>query len=89
MKNLIVLFVVTLISFGTYAQNSIFDKFEEMDEVSSVIVNKEAFRMLAKFKGGGEEGQEGSHHWRGSRGAGVCRCADSQWRESGGVRSLP
>ena len=58
MKNLIVLLVVTLISFGTYAQNSIFDKFEEMDEVSSVIVNKEAFRMLAKFKGGGEEGQE-------------------------------
>ena len=58
MKKLIVLFVVTLISFGTYAQNSIFDKFEEMDEVSSVIVNKEAFRMLAKFKGGGEEGQE-------------------------------
>ena len=58
MKKLIVLLAVTLISFGTYAQNSIFDKFEEMDEVSSVIVNKEAFRMLAKFKGGGEEGQE-------------------------------
>lgn len=58
MKKLIALAVVALISFGTYAQSSIFDKFEDMDEVSSVIVNKEAFRMLAKFKGGGEEGQE-------------------------------
>ncbi|REE81769.1 uncharacterized protein DUF4252 [Lutibacter oceani] len=58
MKKLIVLFAVAFMSFGTYAQNSIFDKFEDMDDVSSVIVNKEAFRMLAKFKGGGEEGQE-------------------------------
>jgi len=58
MKKIIVLIAVTLLSYGAYAQNSIFDKFEEMDDVSSVIVNKEAFRMLAKFKGGGEEGQE-------------------------------
>ena len=58
MKKIVVLIAVTLMAFGTYAQSSIFDKFEEMDEVSSVIVNKEAFRMLAKFKGGGEEGQE-------------------------------
>ena len=45
-------------SFNTYAQSSIFEKFEDMDDVSSVIVSKEAFKMLAKFKGGGEEGQE-------------------------------
>ncbi|SNR35662.1 DUF4252 domain-containing protein [Lutibacter flavus] len=58
MKKLIILFAIALVSYGTYAQGSIFDKFEDMDDVSSVIVNKEAFRMLAKFKGGGEEGQE-------------------------------
>ena len=58
MKKLILLIAVALITFTSYSQSSIFDKFEEMDGVTSVIVNKEAFRMLAKFKGGGEEGQE-------------------------------
>lgn len=58
MKKIIVSIAIIFMSFATYAQNSIFDKFEDMNDVSSVIVNKEAFRMLAKFKGGGEEGQE-------------------------------
>ena len=58
MKKIILSIAVILMSLTTYAQNSIFDKFEDMNDVSSVIVNKEAFRMLAKFKGGGEEGQE-------------------------------
>jgi len=58
MKKLILLFVLAIMPFTNYAQNSIFDKFEDMDDVSSVIVSKEAFKMLAKFKGGGEEGQE-------------------------------
>ena len=58
MKKIILLIGVILMSFNTYAQSSIFDKFEDMDDVSSVIVSKEAFKMLAKFKGGGEEGQE-------------------------------
>jgi uncharacterized protein DUF4252 len=58
MKKLIVLIALAIMPFTNYAQNSIFDKFEDMDDVSSVIVSKEAFKMLAKFKGGGEEGQE-------------------------------
>lgn len=58
MKKIILSIAIVLVTFATYAQQSIFDKFEDMDEVSSVIVNQEAFRMLAKFKGGGEEGQE-------------------------------
>jgi uncharacterized protein YgfB (UPF0149 family) len=58
MKKIILSIVVVLISLTTYAQTSMFDKFEDMNGVSSVIVNKEAFKMLAKFKGGGEEGQE-------------------------------
>ena len=58
MKKIIVVIALVFVSIGTYAQSSIFDRFEEMDDVTSVIVNKEAFKMLAKFKGGGEEGQE-------------------------------
>ncbi len=58
MKKLILIFAIALLSYGSYAQNSIFEKFEEMDEVSTVVVTQEAFKMLAKFKGGGEEGQE-------------------------------
>jgi hypothetical protein len=58
MKKIILTIAVILISFANYAQSSVFDKFEDMDGVSSVIVNKEAFKMLANFKGGGEEGQE-------------------------------
>lgn len=58
MKRIILTIAIVLVTLTTYAQNSIFDKFEDMDDVSSVIVNQEAFRMLAKFKGGGEEGQE-------------------------------
>jgi hypothetical protein len=57
MKKIIVLIAITLISSGMNAQTSVFDKFEEMDEVSTVIVNKEAFRMLSKFKQGGEDGE--------------------------------
>ena len=40
------------------AQTSIFDKFEEMDDVTTVVVNKDAFRMLAKFKGSTPEAKE-------------------------------
>lgn len=58
MKKIILSIAIVLMSISTYAQNSIFDKFEEMEDVSSVIVSKEAFKMLAKFKGGGAEGQE-------------------------------
>ncbi|WP_111707789.1 DUF4252 domain-containing protein [Lutibacter citreus] len=58
MKKLIIILVLAILPLTNYAQSSLLDKFEDMDDVTSVIVNKEAFRMLAKFKGGGEEGQE-------------------------------
>jgi len=44
-----------MLPFANYAQISIFDKFEDMDDVTSVIVNKEAFKMLSKFKGNSPE----------------------------------
>ena len=58
MKKIIVLIAIAILPFTNYAQNSIFDKFEEMDDVTTVVVTKEAFKMLAKFKSGGEEGAE-------------------------------
>ena len=58
MKKIIIIVVAVALSFNSYAQSSMFDKFEDMEGVSSVIVNQEAFKMLAKFKGGGPEGQE-------------------------------
>ena len=47
-----------MLPFANYAQISIFDKFEDMDDVTSVIVNKEAFKMLSKFKGSSPEAKE-------------------------------
>jgi hypothetical protein len=58
MKKIITIIAVLTLTLTSYAQITMFDKFEDMNGVSSVIVNKEAFKMLAKFKGGGAEGQE-------------------------------
>jgi hypothetical protein len=59
MKKLILFIaIIAIVPLTSYAQSSVFDKFEEMDEVTTVVVTQEAFKMLAKFKGGGEEGQE-------------------------------
>ena len=46
MKNLIVIVVIMLSSIVTSAQ-SVFDKFEDQEEVTSVIVNQKMFKMLA------------------------------------------
>lgn len=58
MKKIILLIAIAILPFTNYAQNSIFDKFEDMDDVTTVVVTQEAFKMLAKFKSGGEEGAE-------------------------------
>ena len=58
MKKLILIIAIALVSVTTYAQNSIFDKFEEMDDVTTVVVTQEAFKMMAKFNVGGDEGEE-------------------------------
>ncbi|TDQ25477.1 DUF4252 domain-containing protein [Tenacibaculum caenipelagi] len=49
MKKLIVLFAFIFASNLSFGQ-SIFDKLEDLDEVSSVVVNKDAFEILSKFK---------------------------------------
>ncbi|PKH52094.1 DUF4252 domain-containing protein [Tenacibaculum sp. Bg11-29] len=48
MKKIIIIFAIVFtvnLSFG----QSIFDKLENIDEVSSVVVNKDAFEILSKF----------------------------------------
>lgn len=39
-----------LIAAPFYAQ-SVFDKFEDLDDVTAVVINKEAFQMLSSFQG--------------------------------------
>lgn len=58
MKKIIFLIAIVIFPLANYAQTSVFDKFEEMDDVTTVVVTQEAFKMLAKFKSGGEEGAE-------------------------------
>lgn len=48
MKKIIILFAFIITSNLSFGQ-SLFDKLENMDEVSSVIVNKDAFEILSKF----------------------------------------
>lgn len=58
MKKIIVLIAIAILPFTNYAQNSIFDKFEDMDDVTTVVVNKELFKILGKIKSAGDDGEE-------------------------------
>ncbi len=49
MKKIVILIALVIAPTLSYGQ-SIFDKLEDMDGVSSVIVNKDAFEILSKFK---------------------------------------
>ena len=48
MKKVIAIIAFVAISTTTYGQ-SIFDKLEDMDNVSSIVINKDAFQLLSKF----------------------------------------
>ena len=48
MKKVIAIIAFVAISATTYGQ-TIFDKLEDMDNVSSVVINKDAFQLLSKF----------------------------------------
>jgi alpha-acetolactate decarboxylase len=49
MKKIIIVFAFLMASSASYAQ-SFFDKLEDMDGVDVVVVTKDAFEMLSKFK---------------------------------------
>ena len=48
MKKYILIVILAVLPLGLMAQ-SIFDKFEDLDEVSSVVVNKNMFNLLVKM----------------------------------------
>lgn len=50
MKKLYVLIVFILLSTMTFAQQSVFDKFEGLDNVKSVLVTKKMFQMMGNVK---------------------------------------
>ena len=59
MKNLILSIFIVTFSLNSYAQNnSIFDKFEDYDDVTTVVVTQKAFKMLGKISNDSEEGKE-------------------------------
>jgi hypothetical protein len=49
MKNLVVVIAFLMASTGAFAQGA-FDKFEDKEEITSVIVNKKMFEMMSKVK---------------------------------------
>ena len=50
MKKLYILIVFILLSTMTFAQQSVFDKFEGLDNVKSVLVTKKMFQMMGNVK---------------------------------------
>ncbi len=50
MKKIVTLFAIIFVSNLSFGQ-SLFDKLEDLDEVSAVVVNKDAFEILSEFKG--------------------------------------
>ncbi|WP_456379028.1 DUF4252 domain-containing protein [Lutibacter sp.] len=58
MKKIILLIAIITLPLTNYAQNSIFDKFEDMDDVTTVIVSKELFKMASKLGGDSTEAKE-------------------------------
>jgi hypothetical protein len=58
MKKIILIAVMLIVSYTSFAQESIFDKFEDMDDVTSLIANKSVFQMLSSHKGNDPESVE-------------------------------
>jgi hypothetical protein len=58
MKKIVVIAVALLLSYTLKAQVSLFDKYEDNDEVTSVIINKKAFSMLHKAAPDSQEGAD-------------------------------
>ncbi|MEM9866772.1 MAG: DUF4252 domain-containing protein, partial [Bacteroidota bacterium] len=48
MKTYILIFLIAVLPVSGFAQ-SLFDQFEDLDEVTSVVVNKSMFNLLAKI----------------------------------------
>ena len=56
-KTLIIALALAVLPLFTFAQ-SVFDKFEDMDDVSVVVVNKQMFELMSKISDGSPEAKE-------------------------------
>ena len=56
-KKLMLALMIAILPMFTFAQ-SIFDKFEDMDDVSTVVVTKKAFDLMVKMGGTSEDAKE-------------------------------
>jgi len=56
-RKLVIVMALAVLPLFTFAQ-SIFDKFEDMDDVSTVVVTKKAFDLMVKMGGDSEEAKE-------------------------------
>jgi len=57
MKNTIIILMIIFVNNLFFGQN-VFDKFEEVDEITSVVVSKKMFEMMANVKISDQEGQK-------------------------------
>lgn len=48
MKKILIIFILTLVPLAGFSQ-SLFDKYEDLDNVTSVVVNKSMFNLLSKI----------------------------------------
>jgi hypothetical protein len=58
MRKTIIIIALVLVSNFTFAQQTVFDKFNGQDNVTSVIVNKKMFSLLSKMKVEDKETQQ-------------------------------
>lgn len=50
-----IVFLLALVSQISFAQSTLFDKLEDMDEVATVVVTQDAFELLRKFPNSNSE----------------------------------
>ena len=56
-KKIIIGFMLAMLPLFTFSQSA-FDKFEDMDDVSTVVVSKKAFELMIKMSGNNAEAKE-------------------------------
>jgi hypothetical protein len=56
-RKLMIAFAIAMLPLFTFAQ-SVFDKFEDMDDVTTVVVNKRAFELMRQMGGDNDEAKE-------------------------------
>ena len=56
-KKLMIAFAIAILPLFTFSQ-SVFDKFEDMDDVTTVVVNKRAFELMRQMGGDSNEAKD-------------------------------